>query len=191
METENGLFQSTGKGFFQKLHSRIDAVDSLLCVGLDPHSSELRAPASAEAAFLFCEKLIKETHSYACCYKPNSAFFEAFGSKGIAVSPPFPAGHCPDAVCPLSSELRFSSGRSNYAPIFIATLQCWISVFLDRPCTHVMQKTGGCFKGFSSQFGRFSIFVCWSSGPGTRMRRYSRRYSHHPRCQAGRYWVNG
>ncbi|PFH37964.1 orotidine-5-phosphate decarboxylase/orotate phosphoribosyltransferase [Besnoitia besnoiti] len=71
--------------FFKKLNARIDAVDSLLTVGLDPHSAELPAPASAEGAFAFCERVIKATLPYACCYKPNCAFFEAFGSKGVQV----------------------------------------------------------------------------------------------------------
>lgn len=45
--------------FFEKLTKRARDVDSLLCVGLDPHKSEL-AEDSAEAAFQFCQRLVEE-----------------------------------------------------------------------------------------------------------------------------------
>ncbi|CAD7930554.1 unnamed protein product [Amoebophrya sp. A25] len=74
---------STSSAFFSLLQKRIEKVDSLLCVGLDPHQAELENP-SAEAAVAFCEKLIKNTEHVACSYKPNAAFFEQFGSQGWA-----------------------------------------------------------------------------------------------------------
>lgn len=69
--------------FFQRLEQRIAAIDSLLCVGLDPHVSELPSP-SVEAAKQFCLDIIRETHPFAACFKPNSAFFEAFGAEGVS-----------------------------------------------------------------------------------------------------------
>jgi len=67
--------------FFEKLKLRVEAVDSLLCVGLDPHKAEL-AEDSAEGAYKFCEQLILETKDVAAAYKPNAAFFEVFGIAG-------------------------------------------------------------------------------------------------------------
>jgi len=67
--------------FFEKLRARVRAVDSLLCVGLDPHKSELDED-SAEGAFCFCKRLIEETQEVAAAYKPNAAFFEAYGAAG-------------------------------------------------------------------------------------------------------------
>jgi uridine monophosphate synthetase len=72
--------------FLDKLQARIDAVDSLLCVGLDPHSSELNLSIRTnpnDAAFTFCHNLILATSHVAACYKPNAAFFEALGDDGI------------------------------------------------------------------------------------------------------------
>jgi len=69
--------------FFDKLRARVEAADSLLCVGLDPHSSELTAD-TAEAAYEFCANLIEETKEVAAAYKPNAAFFEAYGVPGAA-----------------------------------------------------------------------------------------------------------
>ncbi|POM68557.1 Orotidine 5'-phosphate decarboxylase [Phytophthora palmivora] len=68
--------------FFTSLRARVAAVDSLLCVGLDPHVAEL-PEATAAAAQTFCLNLIEQTHHVAAAYKPNSAFFEAFGAEGI------------------------------------------------------------------------------------------------------------
>jgi uridine monophosphate synthetase len=71
-------------GFFDRLQARSEAVDSLLCIGLDPHIKELGADASAEGAYRFCKRLIDATSSYAAAFKPNAAFFECFGAEGVA-----------------------------------------------------------------------------------------------------------
>ena len=73
--------------FFDRISARSKSINSLLCVGLDPHIAELDLPSSAteeeraEAAYKFCKRIIDATHPYAVCYKPNAAFFEALGAK--------------------------------------------------------------------------------------------------------------
>ncbi|MBM2850143.1 MAG: putative Orotidine-5-phosphate decarboxylase/orotate phosphoribosyltransferase, partial [Anaerolineales bacterium] len=67
--------------FFSLLERHVQVCNSLLCVGLDPHPSDLPAP-TAEAALDFCLRLVKETSRYAAAYKPNAAFFEMFGAEG-------------------------------------------------------------------------------------------------------------
>lgn len=69
--------------FFSWLSNRTQQIDSLLCVGLDPHPEDL-PEFSAEAAYEFCLGLIAETSHYALAYKPNIAFFEVLGASGIA-----------------------------------------------------------------------------------------------------------
>jgi uridine monophosphate synthetase len=71
-------------GFFARLAARAQAVDSLLCIGLDPHAADLPEP-TPQAARQFCLRLIEATYPVAAAYKPNSAFFEAFGVEGLAV----------------------------------------------------------------------------------------------------------
>jgi uridine monophosphate synthetase len=67
--------------FFSFLERRVDDCSSLLCIGLDPHVSDL--PASTAAAALdFCLDLVKQTARYAAAFKPNAAFFEVFGAEG-------------------------------------------------------------------------------------------------------------
>lgn len=70
-------------GFFTQLETRARAIDSLLCVGLDPHPADLPA-ATPEAARDFCLRLIAATADLALAFKPNAAFFEAFGAPGWA-----------------------------------------------------------------------------------------------------------
>ena len=74
------------ESFFNKLETRVNEINSLLCVGLDPHSKEIASFSQdkCEAAFLFCKRLIDATLPYAACYKPNAAFFEALGENGVA-----------------------------------------------------------------------------------------------------------
>jgi len=67
--------------FFDRLTQRVQNVDSLLCVGLDPHIELLSEP-TAEAAKEFCVRIIESTVPLASAYKPNAAFFEVFGAQG-------------------------------------------------------------------------------------------------------------
>ena len=69
--------------FFSFLAKRVDDCSSLLCVGLDPHPSDLPDP-TADAARDFCLKVIKATAAYAAAFKPNAAFFELYGPEGWA-----------------------------------------------------------------------------------------------------------
>src|SRR5512135_1249996 len=69
------------ESFFTFLERRVDDCSSLLCVGLDPHVSDLPRP-TAEAARVFCLNLVKQTAPYAAAFKPNAAFFEALGPRG-------------------------------------------------------------------------------------------------------------
>ncbi|QKG93545.1 orotidine-5'-phosphate decarboxylase [Halorubrum salinarum] len=65
-------------GFFETLADRIEAVDSVVSVGLDPDPSRL--PETVTDADLprwaFNRRIIDATHEHAACYKPNAAFYE-------------------------------------------------------------------------------------------------------------------
>ena len=69
------------ESFFSFLEKRVDDCSSLLCIGLDPHVSDIREPTAA-AARDFCLDLVKQTARYAAAFKPNAAFFEVFGPEG-------------------------------------------------------------------------------------------------------------
>lgn len=71
------------ENFFSFLERHVDTNRSLLCVGIDPHATDLPEP-TAQAALEFSLKIVKETAPYAAAFKPNAAFFEAFGPEGWA-----------------------------------------------------------------------------------------------------------
>jgi orotidine-5'-phosphate decarboxylase len=69
-----------------KLNARIEAADTLVCVGLDPETGKLPQVfrESETPLYDFCRHIIDRTAEFAAAYKPNIAFFEAHGAKGIA-----------------------------------------------------------------------------------------------------------
>ena len=67
--------------FISFLEKRFDDCSSLLCVGIDPHVSDLSS-STAASALTFSLNLIKQTARYAAAFKPNAAFFEVFGAEG-------------------------------------------------------------------------------------------------------------
>lgn len=75
-----------GHGFFDMLSARAEKIDSLLCVGLDPHERQLGDDVSANGAKTFSLRLIEATSDVALAYKPNSAFFERFGVSVVFTS---------------------------------------------------------------------------------------------------------
>ena len=60
------------------IQTSVKSKNSLLCIGLDPRAM------TAIDALIECTALIDATHTIAAVYKPNSAFFEQFGSLGFA-----------------------------------------------------------------------------------------------------------
>jgi orotidine-5'-phosphate decarboxylase len=59
-----------------------------LCVGLDPHASLLSRwgmPDTADGLRRFCDTVVQAVAGRVAVVKPQSAFFERFGSAGIAV----------------------------------------------------------------------------------------------------------
>lgn len=65
--------------FFEQLERRSRAVDSLLCVGLDPDYRKHRPEDVAG----FNKAIIEATAEFTACYKPNIAFYEQWGLPGL------------------------------------------------------------------------------------------------------------
>lgn len=69
--------------FIDKLHAAIERNNSLLCVGMDPTEKMLPPGADVYGNLVsWAQELVTSTQDLVCCYKPNIAFFEAFGPKG-------------------------------------------------------------------------------------------------------------
>lgn len=70
--------------FFTKLKGAVERNQSLLCVGLDPVVDNLPpGPDIYSRLVNWGRNMIAETADLVCCYKPNMAFFEQFGPKGL------------------------------------------------------------------------------------------------------------
>ncbi len=71
--------------FGQKLEKIIEKNNSLLCVGLDPDLDKLSKNflKTDDPIFEFNKKIIDETYDLVCAYKPDIAFYEAYGIDGL------------------------------------------------------------------------------------------------------------
>lgn len=84
--------------FFKSIAERACKCDTLLCIGLDP-VLKIQDEKDIQAELInFCLRIVEETHTYALCFKPNIAFFERYGTEGLAalkkiisqIPPPIP-----------------------------------------------------------------------------------------------------
>ena len=66
--------------YFERLRALSKERHTLLCVGLDPDPE--RIPGAAAGALRHCREVIRQTEEHACCFKPNSAFWEQYGPDG-------------------------------------------------------------------------------------------------------------
>ena len=73
--------------YLERLAARTRNVGSVLCLGVDPSPEALPEGFAPNLSGIerFCEVLLDAALPYAAAVKPNLAFFEAFGSAGIAV----------------------------------------------------------------------------------------------------------
>lgn len=70
----------------KELFQHIIEKKSFLCIGLDPEISKLpeSVTKSDDPIFEFNKRIIDTTHRYTVAYKPNFAFYESYGPKGMA-----------------------------------------------------------------------------------------------------------
>ena len=80
-------------GFALRVHERVRALDTRVCLGIDPrpHGHPSTHPAAhgndpaktALAVVAYVRTVLDATHDLVACAKPQSAFFEALGVPGI------------------------------------------------------------------------------------------------------------
>lgn len=70
-----------GMRYGEKLQQRLVTTGSRLCVGLDPRPDG----SGIEAVPEFLERVVDETWEYAAAFKPNMAYFEAMGIRGLEI----------------------------------------------------------------------------------------------------------
>ncbi len=75
-----------GPAYLERLATRSAAIGSILCVGLDPDPEALPKglPPGLAGVEAFAGLILEAAGPFAAAVKPNLAFFEAFGSAGLA-----------------------------------------------------------------------------------------------------------
>lgn len=73
-------------GYVARLGERTEAVGTVLCVGIDPVPDALPRGFGADVAGVarFARLIVEACAPIAAAFKPNLAYFEAFGSEGFA-----------------------------------------------------------------------------------------------------------
>ena len=68
----------------QQLQDQIQAKKSFLCIGLDVDLNKIpeHLLQKEDPIFEFNKAIIDATHDLCVSYKPNTAFYEAYGIKG-------------------------------------------------------------------------------------------------------------
>ena len=69
-----------------ELIQQIKTKKTFLCVGLDPDLAKIPESLmdTEDPIFEFCKQIVDATAPYCVCFKPNNAFFEAYGLAGMA-----------------------------------------------------------------------------------------------------------
>ncbi len=85
-------------GYLERLSARSVATGTVLCLGLDPDPDTLPPRFSRDLAGVerFARLVLEAATPFAAAVKPNLAFFEAFGSAGMAALERLRAGLPPD-----------------------------------------------------------------------------------------------
>jgi orotidine-5'-phosphate decarboxylase len=115
--------------FLDKLLAASQKNNSLLCVGLDPEP--VRFPPqylyepTEQSVVRFCHEIIAATAPYVCAFKPNLAFFEVLGPRGMDVFQEVIKA-IPEYIPVIVDAKRGDIGNSagNYAAAIFETYGC-------------------------------------------------------------------
>jgi uridine monophosphate synthetase len=140
--------------FFDFLTARVQSADSLLCVGLDPRARDVASLRDE------CFRLIDATAEFAAAFKPNSAFFEVFGSAGIA------ALHDVIARVPAEIPVILDAKRGDIADTAESYARAAFDVLGAHAVTVNPYLGGDALQPFFARPERGVFVLCKTSNPG-------------------------
>jgi len=144
-------------GFFSGLARRAES--SLLCVGIDPPLEAV----PAEELFAFGRRIVDLTHEAACLYKPNIAFYEARGIKGLEKLAEL-ITYIHDAGFPVLLDAKRGDISSTAAAYAHAAFAQW-----DADALTVNPLLGGDgVEPFTAHTDRGVFILCHTSNPGAK-----------------------
>ena len=147
--------------YLDRLAARSAAVGSVLCVGIDPLPDALPHgfPANVAGIERFGRLLVEAAAPVAAAFKPNIAFFEAFGSPGLAalerVRAAIPAG------IPVVADVKRGDVETTVARQAAACFD-----LLDADAVTASPYLGlGALGAFLERADRFAYVLCRTSNP--------------------------
>jgi orotidine-5'-phosphate decarboxylase len=148
-----------------KYNKRARKVDSLLCVGLDADFEKIPKAFLKKKfpQFEFNKYIIKETHEYVSAYKPNSAFYEARGDKGmkeLKMTMDFLHKNYPDIFTILDAK-RADIGNTNNG--YVTAIFDWLNFDAVTIQPYLGKEA---IQPFLERKDKGSIILCRTSNPG-------------------------
>ena len=158
-------------GFIDKLRSRWQGADSLVCVGLDPDPAKFpdafvdnMSEDIGDALFAFCRDIADATAEYACAFKPQVAYFAAHNGGEAA----------------LQRLIAHISGAHPDVPVILDAKRGDIGSTAEQYAVEAFDRFGadavtlnpymGCDSAapFLARNERGCVFLCHTSNPGAR-----------------------
>lgn len=151
--------------FYKKLSVIMKRHNSLLCIGLDSDSAKLPVSIKKQkySQFLFNKAIIDATHGLVCAYKPNSAFYEARGERGIhelKMTCDYLRKKFPDIVIILDAK-RADIGNTNNGYVTFAYDYLGVDAITLHP--YLGREA---IRPFLDRKEKGSIILCRTSNPG-------------------------
>lgn len=149
----------------QKYNTRVDAINSLVCVGLDPDFDKLpdKFKKAAKPQFEFNKYIVDQTAEFAAAYKLNIAFYEARGDSGLRelkLTFDYLQKNHPD-IFTICDAKRADIGNTNQS--YVAEVFDWLGA--DAITLHpYMGKES--LEPFLKRTDKVSIILCRTSNPG-------------------------
>ncbi len=148
-----------------KYNARVDAVTSLLCVGLDSDLAQIPAAFQQDNSpqFAFNRWVIDQTYSFTAAYKLNSAFYEARGEQGwheLRLTIDYLRGNYPD-VLTICDAKRADIGSTNDAYVTAIFDELGADAITLHP--YLGREA---LKSFLSRADKGVIILCRTSNPG-------------------------
>jgi len=151
---------------YKKLNAIIKKNNSLVCVGLDSSLEKIPLHLQSEKypQFTFNKAIIDATADIVCAYKPNSAFYEARGEKGmkeLKMTLDYIHNTHPEIVTILDAK-RADIGSTNKGYV------SYIFDYLGADCVTLHPYLGKeALQPFLDRKDKVSIILCKTSNPGS------------------------
>ncbi len=151
----------------EKFNTRADQSNSLLCVGLDSDIRYLPRQFRDDPfpQFAFNHWIIQQTHQYVSAYKPNLAYYEACGDRGMAelkMTMDFLHERYPQ-ILTICDAKRADIGSAN--ALYAEAIFDWLG--FDAVTLHPYSGKVA-LQPFLEREDKCSIILCRTSNPGSR-----------------------